>query len=193
MRAATLARQLFEHNPASLHAGLLYAKVLLDDPSKNDKTESILLHCHQKNPQHIETAHLLGLLYYRQKRYGDAIRILEGSLGSEVPVELKQLLCECYLKNGDSIPYLRLQYLMKWSVCNKKRTFPLTWLRKHERAEFLCNTSRAYRWHTQKCTKSGDQLGHRERTTNLRRNLNQKESQAKILPSWSYFVSSITT
>ena len=123
LRAGSLARQLYEHNRGSFYAALLYAKVFLEDASERENVESILVRCHALKPQHIETAHLLGLLYYRQRRYEEAIRILGERLDRDVPMEIKQLLCECYLKNGDSIPYLRLQYLRKWSVCNKKRIY----------------------------------------------------------------------
>ena len=76
LRAGTLARQLYEHNRGSFHAALLYAKVFLEDESEKEKVESILGRCHALNPKHIETAHLLGLLFYRQRRYEEAIRIL---------------------------------------------------------------------------------------------------------------------
>ena len=85
----------------------------MDVPSEKHKAETILLHCHAAKPKHIETAHLLGLLYYRQRRYEEAIQVIGEIIDSEVPIEIKQLLCECYLKNGDSIPYLRLQYMIK--------------------------------------------------------------------------------
>ena len=179
LRAGTLARQLYEHNRGSFHAALLYAKVFLEDESEKEKVESILVRCHALNPKHIETAHLLGLLFYRQRRYEEAIRILGESLDRDVPVEIKQLLCECYLKNGDSIPYLRLQYLIKWSVCNKKRTFLWTWMHRRERGECLCSTSRAYREHTQKRRELVDQQAHRERTTNSLHSLNKQKEQFK--------------
>ena len=87
--------------------------MLLTIPSERGKAESILRKCHEWNADHIETAHLLGMFYYEKKDYANAIQVIGKVMHQNVPTELKQLLCECYLKNGDTIPYLTLHHLIE--------------------------------------------------------------------------------
>lgn len=46
---------------------------------------------------------------------------LKSVLKEDSPREVRQLLCECYLKNGEALPFSLLQHQLSCCVCYKQR------------------------------------------------------------------------
>ena len=46
---------------------------------------------------------------------------LKSVLKEDSPREVRQLLCECYLKNGEALPFSLLQNQLSCCVCYKQR------------------------------------------------------------------------
>lgn len=49
---------------------------------------------------------------------------LKSVLKEDSPREVRQLLCECYLKNGEALPFSLLQNQLSCRVCYKQRKSP---------------------------------------------------------------------
>ena len=125
-KALSLAKSIQKENASDLYANLLLAKVLMEIPSARRQAEELLRKWNAKEKSQVEVAYLYARCLVEEKKVKEAIAVwvLVGELMIRLsPIvdentsnEVKQLLCECYLKNGDMIPYFLLQHGV-WCVC----------------------------------------------------------------------------